>query len=115
MARKARQPIGKVWMRIGDNADYHDFGSMFEAGSELGGLLDMASPDGLTKVPVIRKSHRFGLDVEPSFINYNYISLFWGDDDARPLKELSRCYRGAKVHNSASIVVGARTSSAFTQ
>ena len=90
MARKVKQPIGKVWMRMGDNDDYHDFGSMFEAGSELGGLLDMASPNGLTKMPVIRKSHRFGIDVEPSFTNYNYISLFWGDNDAQPLKDLSR-------------------------
>jgi len=90
MTRKSKQPIGKVWMRVGDNDDYHDFGSMFEAGSELGGLLDTASPDGLTKMPVIRKSHKHGVDVEPSFVNYNYVSLFWGDDDAQPLKELTK-------------------------
>ena len=83
MAKRTKQPTGKVWMRVGDNDDYHDFDSMFAAGSELGGLLD------LTKMPVIRKSHRHGIDVEPSLVNYNYVSLFWGDSDAQPLKELT--------------------------
>jgi len=90
MTKKVKQSTGKVWMRVGDNDDYHDFDSMFAAGSELGGLLDGLSPDGLTKMPVIRKSHRYGIDVEPSFVNYNYVSLFWGDDDAQPLKELTK-------------------------
>ena len=90
MAIKTKQPTGKVWMRVGDNDDYHDFDSMFSAGSELGGLLDTASPNGLTKMPVIRKSHRHGIDVEPSLVNYNYVSLFWGDDDAQPLKETTK-------------------------
>jgi len=90
MTRKIKQPTGKVWMRVGDNDDYHDFDSMFSAGSELGVLLDAASSDGLTKMPTIRKSHKHGIDVEPSFTNYNYISLFWGDDDAQPLKDLTK-------------------------
>lgn len=90
MAKKTKRPTARVWMRVGDGDDYHDFGSMFEAGSELGGLLNAASPGGLTRMPVIRKSHRYGIDVEPFHVNYNYVSLFWGDDDAQPLKDTSK-------------------------
>jgi len=77
----------KVWMRMGDTDDYHDFGDMFEAGSELGGYFD--STGGLTKMPPVAKHGNYGVSVEP-FTGYNYISLFWGDDDAQPVKKLTQ-------------------------
>jgi len=79
--------MNRVWMRMGDTDDYHDFGSMFEAGSELGGYFD--STGGLTKMPPVAKHGDYGVSVEP-FTGYNYISLFWGDDDAQPVKKLTQ-------------------------
>jgi len=72
---------------MGDTDDYHDFGSMFEAGSELGGYFD--STGGLTKMPPVAKRGDYGVSVEP-FMGYNYISLFWGDDDAQPVRKLTQ-------------------------
>lgn len=77
----------RVWMRMGDTDDYSEFGSMFEAGSELGGYLD--STGGLSKMPAVSKHGDYGVSVEP-FTGYNYISLFWGDDDAQPEKKLTQ-------------------------
>ena len=81
----------KVWMRMGDNADYEPHDSMFDAGSELGGYLGgyFDSTGGLTKMPVVSKRGNYGLSVDP-FTGYNYISLFWGDDDAQPVKKLTQ-------------------------
>jgi hypothetical protein len=80
----------KVWMRMGDNDDYHDFDSMFDAGTELGRYLDASSslegpfmsyiysrgegPNGTTGINA------------PGFQKNNYISLFWGDNDAQITK-----------------------------
>ncbi len=79
----------KVWMRMGDADGYHDFDSMFSAGSELGGYLDAAG-NGLTKVPPIGRHGSYGITVAPSFVGDNYISLFWGDEDAQPTKKLTQ-------------------------
>lgn len=79
--------MSKVWMRMGDTDDYHDFDSMFEAGSELGGYFD--STGGLTKTPAVDKHGDYGISVDP-FIGFNYISLFWGDNDAQPTKKLTQ-------------------------
>jgi len=72
---------------MGDTDDYHDFDSMFEAGSELGAYYD--STGGLTKMPAVAKHGDYGVSVEP-FTGYNYISLFWGDADAQPEKALTQ-------------------------
>jgi len=77
----------KVWMRMGDTDDYHDFDSMFEAGSELGGYFDSTS--GLTRIPAVSKHGDYGVSVEP-FTGDNYISLFQGDNDAQPVKKLTQ-------------------------
>ncbi len=82
--------MSKVWMRMGDNAEYEPHDSMFEAGSELGGYLDATSElNKMTKVPAVSKVNEYGVSVEP-FTGYNYISLFWGDDDAQPVKKLTQ-------------------------
>ena len=79
--------MSKVWMRMGDNAEYEPHDSMFEAGSELGGYFDSTS--GLTKMPAVSKHGDYGVSVDP-FTGDNYISLFWGDDDAQPVKKLAQ-------------------------
>ena len=79
--------MNKVWMRMGDNAEYEPHDSMFDAGSELGGYFDSTS--GLTKMPAVSKHGYYGVSVDP-FTGDNYISLFWGDDDAQPVKKLTQ-------------------------
>ncbi len=77
----------KVWMRMGNNADYEPHADMFEAGSELGAYFD--ATDELTKVPAVSKRGNYGISVEP-FTGDDYISLFWGDNDAQPEKKLTQ-------------------------
>jgi len=69
---------------MGDSAEYEPHDSMFDAGSELGGYFDSTS--GLTKMPAVSKHGDYGVSVEP-FTGFNYISLFWGDDEAQPVKK----------------------------
>ena len=76
---------GKVWMRQGDNADYRDFESMYDAGSELGGYYGAISSTPEVEMPEISRHGKYGIFSIPGYENYNYISLFWGDDDAQPL------------------------------
>jgi hypothetical protein len=79
----------KVWMRQGDNADYQDFDGMYDAGSELGGYYAAVSSTPEVEMPEISRHGEYGIDSSPGYENYNYISLFWGDDDAQPLKGIS--------------------------
>lgn len=78
---------GKVWMRMGDNDDYHDFDGPFSAGSELGSYLSEVGTEKF-KAGDIRWRGK-GLEID-GFTNYNYISLFWGDEDAQDSQELSK-------------------------
>ena len=80
--------MNRVWMRAGDNADYESFDSMYDAGYDLGGLFDAME---YKKLPAIRVSHPgTGIDVGDSFTGYNYVSLFYGDDDAQLTKKFSK-------------------------
>ncbi len=81
--------MSKVWMRMGDNAEYEPHGSMFDAGSELGGYLDATDGTTKMKMPAVSKHGDYGVSVDP-FSGFNYISLFWGDDDVQPVKKLTQ-------------------------
>ena len=74
----------RVWLRLGDNSDYESFDSPFDAGFTIGGVLSVVG------APVVdTKEVRYrpmGIEVG-GFAENNYISLFWGDDDARPVNE----------------------------
>jgi hypothetical protein len=80
----------RVWMRMGDNDDYHDFDSMFSAGSELGGYLDSISQEDNIPMPKVLLYGDMGVGVSPGFEGLNYISLFWGDKDAQLTKKHTR-------------------------
>lgn len=84
--------MDRVWMRAGDNADYESFDSMWDAGYDLGGLFgDMNYNMSYKKLPAIRVYHPgTGIDVGDSFTGYNYVSLFYGDDDAQLTKKFSK-------------------------
>ena len=107
--------MAKVWMRMGDSAEYEPHDSMFDAGSELGGYFDSTS--GLTKMPAVSKHGDYGVSVEP-FTGYNYISLFWGDDDAQPVKKLTQADIAdfkAGIRDGASLSLKPRTKKPSTK
>jgi len=73
----------KVWMRMGDNDDYNSFDSPYDAGIQLGSILNCNGQ--VTESPTL-KYRSLGVEAE-GFCGDNYISLFWGNDDAQPVNE----------------------------
>ena len=80
----------KVWMRVGDQDDYHDFDSVDEAAEDMAGLLEY--------VPVPTLVRRYvgnalvGVEIpEAGLLDYNSVSLYWGDDDAQLEDALADC------------------------
>ncbi len=81
MAKKVK----RVWMRMGDQGDYESFDSPWSAGNGIG--MFYAEHD---RMPDVKKYGSYGVEVAPGFLGpYNYVSLFWGDADAQPTKELT--------------------------
>ena len=77
----------KLWIRMGDNDDYNEESSPYDAGVHVSSLIwDENKPEASDIV----WREKYGVDVHPVFSDYNYISLFWGDDDAQPIRQLSR-------------------------
>lgn len=66
----------KVWLRLGDNAEYESYDTPYEAGQVVGQYTPDRKPVYVSK----------GVTLE-GFQNHNYISLFWGDDEAQPVDE----------------------------
>ena len=77
----------KLWIRMGDNDDYNEESSPYDAGVQVSSLIwDENKPEASDIV----WRDRYGVDVHPVFSDCNYISLFWGDDDAQPIRQLSK-------------------------
>jgi len=76
-----------VWMRMGDNDNYRYFDSMFDAGEELGTLFDVK--DYPTPPEVQTMASGTGV-VVADFNGSNYLSLFYGDDDAQITKHFTK-------------------------
>jgi len=77
--RNPRAPYA-IWMRLGDAGEYDNFGIDLAAVAET---LQMA---GVEKIE--RSRRKFGVST-PGFTGDNYISLYWGDEEANGIKELS--------------------------
>ena len=79
------EKVARLWMRMGDTDDYNDFDSPFEAGDVIGAHLGE-----IKAVPSIRKYGKYGVEVDSFFRGpYNYVSLYWGDDDAQPIRSIT--------------------------
>lgn len=70
----------KVWVRVGNGDDYHDFKTPYEAGNYIGQFTADRKP----------RHNDLGVSLD-GFEGQNYISLFWGDDDAHPLNQGLDC------------------------
>ncbi len=69
----------KIWVRAGDSDNYNEFDGLQEVTDYLGemgatGPLEWCNEYGVTG---------------PEFRGDNYISLFWGDNDAQPIRSLT--------------------------
>ena len=72
-------PNMKLWVRVGDSDNYHDFDGLQEVAdylAEMGvtGPLEWCNEYGVTS---------------PEYRGKNYISLFWGDANAQPIRQLT--------------------------
>lgn len=72
----------KLWIRIGDDNDYHLFITL------SGGISYLKRMD----VGIFDHWSRYGLSTSRYF-GHNYISLYWGDDKADGLKDLTASER----------------------
>lgn len=93
----------RVWMRMGDSDEYHYYDSPFDAGYDLGGHLSETGTEEFKASDISWRN--MGLEVD-GFTGYNYVSLFWGDDDAQNPRELSS-------RDKAQFVVGVRDGGYF--
>lgn len=73
--------LGKInfWLRLGDNDDYHNS----SLDGHLNTLQEFIPNEKLTKYT------KYGFESK-TFKNLNYISLFVGDNDAQPIRELTK-------------------------
>lgn len=69
----------RLWLRLGDGDDYHDFDSIEEVKEVL---------DECDCLPVKRHC-QYGVNGNRHYKGLNYISLYWGDDDAQPLSSIT--------------------------
>ena len=72
-------PNAKLWVRAGDSDNYNDFDGLQEVAdylAEMGatGPLELCNEYGVSS---------------PEYRGNNYISLFWGDDEAQPIRSLT--------------------------
>jgi hypothetical protein len=72
-------PNTNLWVRVGDGDSYNPFDGVQEVSEYLAEM-------GAT-VP-LERYNRFGV-TRPEYKGRNYISLFWGDDDAQPTLSLT--------------------------
>jgi hypothetical protein len=80
--RKAKGGMmDRIWLQIGETGEYEDCDTPYDAGMRLGMCLD---PEGSGDVVAQVNRRRLGVTVYP-FGGYNYVSLYWGDDDAQPV------------------------------
>lgn len=70
-----------VWIRMGDASGYGSFESPEEAGNYVGYRLDEWDDTFRHRIS--------GVMLPPEFVGDNYVSLFWGDEDAQYERGLS--------------------------
>ena len=73
----------QLWIRLGDGGEYESFGDDFDA------LADAITESGITEI----RNWIVGGFQTDAFDGYNYVSLYWGDDDANLLRQLANTER----------------------
>lgn len=79
-----------IWIRFGQNSEYEKFYSVDEAAQNIQELIDLMVNDGWPQPQKVRWVEN-GLEIPSLDLErHNRISIFWGDDNAQPIRELSR-------------------------
>lgn len=76
-----------TWIRLGDVAEYEKFNSPYEAGLKVKDALAPFIPEAFYY-------RAAGVSVPPNFVGNNYISLFWGDENAQWIRDLTKVEKG---------------------
>ncbi len=74
----------RVWIRLGDLAEYEAFDTPYDAGFNVGERIGVGKPE-----PLAFHYRAAGVSIPPIFVGNNYISLFWGDEDAQWVRDLT--------------------------
>jgi len=69
----------KLWLRLGDSAEYQPYDSIEEI-KELFRQLKLRKD--------FKRSQTYGIE-NSNYENLNYVSLFYGDKEAQPTKEIT--------------------------
>ena len=72
-------PNVTLWVRAGDGDNYNGFDGFQEVADYLG---EMGATDSL------ERCNRYGV-TSPEYRGNNYISLFWGGDNAQPVRRVT--------------------------
>ena len=79
--------MDKLWMRVGDQGDYESFDNPYDAGYDISPYFEALR---VKRLPKVSRYGVYGVEVGDSFVGpYNYVSLFWGDNDAQPTRDIS--------------------------
>ena len=70
--------VKKLWMRCGDGDDYNAYDNLNMVVEAL----------AFNEVSSVERHIRYGVTDGQTYTGCNYISLYWGDKDAQPLREL---------------------------
>ena len=74
--------LPRLWARVGDGGEYEPWGD------DLASLIDFLNEIGVGEVTGwINCGVGIGMETV-NFYGYDFISLYWGDADANPLREL---------------------------
>lgn len=82
----------RLWMRVGDGGEYHYHDGIDEAAEHLAELLSWSVQSGDWDVRNVIQSVAWvdlGLTMA-DMTGHNYVSLYWGDNDAQPERGLRR-------------------------
>lgn len=71
-----------LWIRAGERSDYTKEGSVEDLAELLAGELKVTEK--------LFRYGRYGVTDNDKFKGYNYISLFYGDDNAQPIKGITK-------------------------
>jgi hypothetical protein len=79
-----------IWIRMGDGAEYEAYSSPYEAGEYIGDLLACLEGENTARHLISKpKFTALGVSFPSVFEGHNYISLYWGDRGAQPIRALT--------------------------
>ena len=80
--KKRKKKVVHLWIRLGDAGDYQTESSVEDLAELLAGQFKVTDE--------FVKYGRYGITDRDKFNGYNYISLFYGDEDANPTQSITQ-------------------------